>query len=234
MTTFLEALKPYINSRSGMVSLYRDDGGIDNFFLVTAHAIRLAERLGEDTTTLRPAAIVYALASMRPEPGLLRRRPEDHGATSYDELIGAAVAGKTVAYFILDYGWRNLFCYNVENPGVFSWRFFFARNICFVPFLRAASGGKPNLLQQLGWAIGVWLSTFAERENTSGRLLVDVQLETMAGYRITDAAIRYFNRKMTAMYGGRRALYRIYFPAGHPIAEFQLDAFNDPSGREEK
>lgn len=219
---FSEALKPYTNSKSGMISLYPNDGMIDNFHYITAHAIALGERLGEDMTALRVSASNFAFYCSIPNFGLLRRRPDDYGATSFDEYFGAAHSSKITAGECLEYGWKHRYCYNVESPDTFDWRFFFPRNICFLPHMLACRDGKSGLFSQAAWAIGAALSTCTERADTSGKLLIDLQSHEMKGW-IAEKAIASFHRDLSKQYSGRRDLYRIYMPKDHPLAEFQRE-----------
>lgn len=249
--TFLEALAPWVNTRWGIVSLYPADGRCDNPNLFTAHAINLARRLGEDPATLELSAQSFDVLSYVPDcPGLIRRWPDDGGAQSYDELIAAAAHSSNVAKAIVAYGLKHFFCYDVENPGHATPRFFFARNICFVPFVLARANGGTNLVSQALWSFGLFLSVFTfpawsgatftegmvgwvgdfwrlvkmgfiDPGDTSGKLLMDAQTPAMRKLWLSGIAVRLWERAMARIYpGGRCVIYTIYMP-GHPIASYQ-------------
>lgn len=227
MTTFLEAVRPYQNSKTGMVSLYPDDGVIDNFHYITAHAIALGERLGEDVSLLRHYAIHFAMLSMFPNSGLLRRRPDDNGATSYDECFGGARSSSYIAGKLIKWGRNHWWCYDVENPGRLSGRFFFARNIGFIPFLYKRARDRTNILGQLAWSVGLLLSLLTPKDNTSGKLLMDLQIEPMRAMWLCRQFIKFWEWRMSKQYpGGRRELYSIFMPTNHPLATFQKESFD--------
>lgn len=221
--SFLSDLRTFQDDTWDMVSLYKN-GPCDNMHLFTASAINLAERLGENPTALRDSARVYASQCM-PVMGLLHRKPEDAGAVSFDELIGASSSSSWSAGEILEYGLKNKFCYNVENPGKFEWRFFMARNISFVPFLYMRAYGDLGIAGQLSWSVGLLFSLFTPKDNTSGKLLMDVQIPHMRVKTLTGLAVRFWEWRMGKIYKGRSELYFIYF-GFHPLSVWQRGDFN--------
>lgn len=224
--TFAEALKPYLYGSSGVVSLYA--GGVcDNLFLFTAHAAALADRLGDDelAASLKYSGVLYAKASSI-EPGLIKRRPDDAGANSYDEIFGACYlewsrGGFRIPFDVYAYGMKHWFCYDVENPGKLSLRFFFARNVTFIPFVKACGRMKVGVIGQAAWTLGAWLSLLTPKSNTSGKLLIDLQILPMwrTGF-IAKVGVQVWLYFMKRQYKSRKAIYEIYFP-NHPLSQYQ-------------
>lgn len=225
MSKLADALNPYLDQSWSPVSLYPGGGHIDNPSLITLHAMNLMRRLGDHDYRLEAGWAAFARACSDSPLGMPRRWPDDWGDTSYDEAIGQAGLSAVAAKRIWNYGMRHWFCYDVRNPDMLSWRFFFARNIAFVPYI-AARAKKPcaGLLAPF-WCVGLLLSPWTARENTSGKLLMDAQVPEMERFWIARVATRAWVWVMARKYTGRKDLYSIYMPAGHPLAEMQPEGW---------
>jgi len=230
--TLQEALRPYHYDGTGMVSLY-GDGPCDNLFLFTAESSALADRLGETqlAVDLARCGVVYAHLS-EIEPGLFKRRPDDTGANSYDEYFGAAycawrMGDPYLADEILQYGDKHFYCYDVENPGKLSWRFFFARNITFIPFIKACAYQRVGVIGQMAWTIGALLSLIGPRESTSGKLLIDQQILPMWSTGvIAKIGVQLWLYGMKKLYPeGRTTPYTTYF-GSHPLGSMQKEEWS--------
>jgi len=228
--SFIDDIKKYQHPIYGVVGLYPNPSmgrEIDNYHLFTAHALNLLEGLEQPGWLSLANSHEKFIAAC--DYVLVKRWPGDRGATSWDEIIGAAFtawsANIPVSRELLWYGRGNSWFWDLEQPEKPRLRFWMARNLCFVPFIRACAGEKVGILAQLQWGLGALLSLLTPRDNTSGKLLVHIQLRPMAETGgIARLAIAIWRWRMSKQYSGPRELFSIYFP-GHPLAGFQPKEF---------
>ncbi len=249
MSPLLEDLAPYRNNQMKVVSLYPNGGRVDNQHLMNAQALTLCFKLDEHGTDLVDFMLkveVFITECMKPDD-LLRRWPGSLGTMSWDEVIGALVCcyytgDIETAKKIYAYGQKNLWFFDPPNPGVPTGQSFLARNGQLIPLAKAVIGLKLTPLDHFFWSLGLLLSFFKlefknkdefwallktgflRRQDTSGKLLCDVQTPVMWDEsRMARIAIRAWELGMRIMYpGGRRQIYGIYMP-GHPVAAKQSE-----------
>lgn len=249
MSTLLEALEPYRNNQMQVVSLYSNGGRIDNQHLMNAHALALCFRIDQHDLNLVDFMLkveAFVTECMKPDD-LLRRWPGSMGTMSWDEVIGALVCcwytgDIETARKIYDYGQAKLWFFNPPAPGTPSGQSFLARNGQLIPLAKMVAKLPLTWLDRFFWCLGLMLSFFTfesktkdqfwalaktgflKRNDTSGKLLCDVQTPVM-NYESKTAiiVIRIWELGMRIMYpGGRRQIYGVYMPA-HPIATNQPD-----------
>lgn len=237
MSALAEALQAYQHPAYRVVSICvpkTRDKEIDNYSLMTAHAVDLLDRLDDEQGAHEQATwgMAFARACMNEgENGLLRRYPQWPGETSWDEMIGAAFTAWYACEFdipfsMMEYGLRSDWSWNAERPSEWSFHTWLARNLMLTPMLRGASHfgedfvRKPTSLtvgvvSQLQWSAGLLLSffdpswkerrVFTAKGNTSGRLLCHVQLRPMQDISwITQTAVLIWRAGMRRIYPGGR------------------------------
>lgn len=212
----------YLHPVYNMVSIYNHEGqtnyNCDNYWLFTAIAAQLCAY-----DCWPGSGNYYAVCLVN--VGLIRRHP---GAddTSQQELAGCASLNPLGAQDIESYGRKNDYCYNVSNPGKFSWQFFFARFIDFEPFI-CMMAGKRIWFGQILWSIGLITTALSAYGNTSEKCYKWLQVERVAGkYFLTNRAIYIWRKLMQKKYPrGPQELFEIYFPAKHPLIQYAPNVF---------
>jgi hypothetical protein len=235
--TFTESLTNYLHPIYGVPSLYPPHPSnplgqsIDNHHLVASHALTLMERLGEDTEKLSEDYFKFYQACCT-EPGRMRRFPTSFGDISWDEVMGAARIGWQCGHFeiardLYEWGRTHSWFYDIQEPERRKLMYFFPRNICFIPFMRACLRMRVNPLQQAAWVTGALLSLIGKKGETSGRLLIDQQIlpmwETGWTAKVGTQVWLYFMKRQYPK--GRAEIYGIYFKT-HPLATMQRNEWS--------
>jgi hypothetical protein len=229
------ALESYLHPIYKIVCL-RPNPGLpqqdDNPFLFTAHAIALKERLKEDSWLLSKNAYELYKACCD-YPGKMRRWPSSTGDVSYDEIIGAAYIGWAskqwgIAHELVAYGIKTDWTWDIQDETRAKLMYEYARNISFVPFLRACARMRVGVLSQAKWSIGLLLSLLSKKGETSGKLLMDIQIVPVweASGFVGKLAIQVWLYFMKRQYPkGRAEIYGIYF-GSHPLATHQKNEWS--------
>lgn len=221
--TLLEALQSgdFLDPNYGMVSNSAHNGvapNCDNYWLFTAEAASLGYVPEKLNDFYRGCMI---------EPGLVHRYPGRTGDDiSRDEMIGMAYLSEQFAKDILAYGSSHTWDFDVPNPGIFSLNFFDARFIDFSPFIQHCASQPLSIYDQILWSIGCVLSALSAYGDTSGKLIMLLEVERMKGsYSLCDFAIATWKWIMSRKYpGGPKELRKVYF-GSHPLVDFSPNAF---------
>jgi hypothetical protein len=217
--TLSEEIKPWIDPQTGMIQAA--DHGTDNLILGTAHLIALLPE-GEDRSYWRFKAWMFLSNDVTVRTGLYRRYPGATGNNSVDNLVAAAYASSSHAFFIYIRGTKMHWCFDVENPDKFSWRYWYARFVGFPPFIKMAAGKKIGLMSQVLWSIACVYSALTPKQNTSDKLLQYLMNRVVGGrHWLCDRAISAWGRLMARKYpGGMRDVYAVYYAPTHPFAKY--------------
>lgn len=221
-----EDIQVYREKATGIVGLNPNpmDRSEDNGLLFSATYLNL---LGEDDEEERWFFQLVLECSLK--SGLICRYPGDTRLQAHDDMIGVANFSSVLADMILTYGERNLYSWNTENPGKWTLRTFFYRMGAFVPFLKAKSDRKLNLLDTLNVFLSYYLNTREPKEGSSGKCLLYLMSDALEnnGNFVTKRVVAYWRKKMMQMYpGGRQELYSIYFKPHHPFAIYAPKDFS--------
>lgn len=219
-----EEIKPWIHKETGMITA--SDGGIDNLALGTAHLIALLTEGAEKAEWRFKAWKFLSSESVSVRPGLYRRYPGATGNNSVDNLVAAAFSCSGQAFFICLRGTQMHWCFDVENPDKFSFKYWYARFIGFPPFIKIAAGEKIGLISQLLWSIACIYSALTPKQNTSDKLLQYLMNRTVGGrYWLCDRAIGAWGRLMARKYSSLKEVYAVYYGDSHPFAKHAPDDF---------
>lgn len=196
----------------------------DNYYLFTAHFYNLQLILGmpanvENSVKFLAKCMSFGL------PARFPGRTEERQDISHDEIMAIAwmrwgCPKAEWAFDPLEWGRNHSWCYNLREPSKFAWRFWYYRQLDFVPFLKACAGEKLSKFDQVTWAVQVNLNAKDARENTSGKLLRYLQFSVMEGKGcLVDRAIADWKESIKHMYPrGVKEIFEIYFGVEHPLA----------------
>jgi hypothetical protein len=237
--TFLDALKPYLHPVHGVVSNRVPDPAnplgqsCDNYSLFTAEALQLAYERGEDFLSLLNTHLAF-IRACSDTPGSMRRFPTSQGDQSYDEYIGACYSiwranDSTLKAAFQAYMKRNGGFFDIQrdrDPSIpRRWMYFFNRNIAFAPFFHTCTGKPAGVIGQSLWSLGLLLSLNSDKSQTSGKLLMSIQIPVMEKLSwITRAAVRRWIKGMKKQYSSPRLLHFVYF-GDHPLTNYQPEVW---------
>lgn len=200
----------------------------DNHHLFTAHLFNIFRLRGEEVPIAWQSGYSDFLHDCQ-HFGLPARFPTRKGPgndISHDELIGIGYilwASDTVLRFnLFSYGKRNHWCFNIAEPGKFSWNYWCGRILDFPVFAEATctpANVKFSWWKQAKWAVNVMLAANNPPEDTDGKQWRFIQFGPMRGRgKISDFAIKYFLKKMKEQYPkGVKGMLEVYFGPDHPI-----------------
>lgn len=222
--------QPYLHPVHKVMSNIKSESlgySCDNYHLFTAHFFNLRRVRNETPHPNDIGAYAQFLAGCM-NFGIPARFP---GRTwkgqdiSHDEIMAIAwmrwgCPKAEWAFDPLEWGRNHSWCYNLQEPSKFAWRFWYYRQLDFVPFLKACAGEKLSKFDQVTWAVQVNLNAKDARENTSGKLLRYLQFSVMEGKGcLVDRAIADWKESIKHMYPrGVKEIFEIYFGVEHPLA----------------
>lgn len=155
--------------------------------------------------------------------GFMHRYPGSQTDLSFDELIGAATLDETVAREMLAYGRSHFWVFQPQG-GKFTWSAWMGRYINLPAYVRHQARGLRwyELHYKLLWSLACVLSPLPPPSDTSGKLLMWVQIQKMRGhYWVCDRAIQFWNYKMRKQYvRGMRDVFAYYFGSSHPFVAY--------------
>jgi len=160
------------------------------------------------------------------EPGLYKRAPGWNIQDSIDNYIGIAAgayfSGTSHAHDILNFGKAHWYVFNNEQLGKFRWKAWFGRFVGVWAHIQLCAGMKPNLLRRIAQAIGLYITTFDKPEETSNRLLGDVQVNCLDNHWVSEIIRWFWKRHLHKKYGelGINGAVRIYYGIDHPFTHF--------------
>ena len=193
----------------------------DNGVLFTATALVLMAgfNLREYSERFRKSALLVTL-----EDGVLARYPGETEPSSWDDHLGAAVAGAVrgvpdLTRLIAMHGYASDWTWG-EN--------WLGRIPLFSPVVRAAAGDKLSLLSRLRVAGCYLQNCFEPKGETSGICLLYLASHVLEGQGLAvAAAIELWRKILRRRYpGGKREVYGIYFGASHPFAHYSPTDFD--------
>jgi hypothetical protein len=207
----------FIDPQYGMVSVYASTTpgpSCGNYFLFTAQA----QTLGYFNFQKE---YQFWLGCRVQFWGLFSRWPNQISDISKDEIIGAASLSQQFAYAIAGYGDKAFWCFDLQKPGKISLRYWIGRFPDVVPYVQSRAGRDLWFPAKISWAVGCLASCLAGQSNTSGKLLMMLQIPWMRRYLICAVAAWIWTWRMKRMYpGGPQQVRAIYFGASHPLAVF--------------
>lgn len=244
-----DEITPYVDG-NGFVSPGRVPSGqmqgSDNGLCFTAEFLitlkKRQEGLPSDAEQWRKL-----FASCEIEPGLFDRAPRDGDPEAPDDFYGVAAACAVldtpeIAQRILDYGWQHRGDYDNTQPGSFTWSSFLWRQPQLLAALYAAAKrGRWNpfvwVLNAVAAAVIASSCIGVPTTKTDERRLAWLLIQTLAPVsRPCRLAARAWFRRLKKDYpgllrdgsvkgdGGMRAVAKIYYQLGHPLAKYYMNA----------
>lgn len=207
----------FLDPQYGMVSLYNHDGkpgpNCSNYWLFTSEAYQLGY-----FNLVGQVRFWNACAIKR---GLFYRWPTGGGDISKDEIIGAATLSTLFAQAIAAYGRETFWSFDTTRPGKFTLSYWIGRYCDVAPYVYSRAGKPLWLGAELSWAIGCILSVLDSSSDTTGRILMMMQIPWMRRHPLCAAAAIFWKWRIKKQYpGGPQALRAGYFPAGHPLIAY--------------
>lgn len=224
----LDLLKTYYDPLTHAVLAL--DGGRDNGILFLAEFVA---QLDNSQRTILGLTIQLAITERIKRAGLYYRQPGVEDANSVDNLVGTLFLLDTYGfpgltdqpyYWATTHGW----CWNVENPEQWSFRFWYWRMIGIPPLVKAVAGQPLGYQDQILWALGTFVNALSAYGNTSDKCqqLLHNRIMEKRQLAIPNAAITLWRWIMSRKYpGGAQELYTIYFGQNHPITQLARKDF---------
>lgn len=218
-----EIFEHYVD-RDGLVTIDRDPTpqSTGNGLLFTSIYLVLQKLRGEITDE-DGNKFIKPILNCQIEPGLYNRNPGRPDREAWDDYVGIAAVGAMLYRFfsteIVQYGSRNAWCFNNENPGHFKPWAWHGRFLGLIGVYLMAAGQQPSFLQKL--LIGSMLRSGVARDNADPGAKITTWLKTVIVKNYSahwDDDILEFNRSIVKHFGSLSGLFACYFGPTHPFS----------------
>lgn len=226
--SFREEVEQNYTDAEGMITSVRDPKEkwtSGNHLLITGTYYVLLSYL-DRTTEADVENFKKLVKSCEVRPGVYNRNQNRPDAQAHDDYIGIVAA----SYFlqsdfhreVLDHGENNNWTFDNTDNDIVEINSYFSRFPDFVPFVRAANGKSPSLWEQVLFAIAILVSAFSDKNETSGKILKWLEIQTIRNkYFIIDSAIFFWKKMIFKKYpNGMGDVFGIYFGKDHPFAKY--------------
>lgn len=156
--------------------------------------------------------------------GNITRWPGNTAQEGPDDYIGLCAAsrcwGTNHASLIYAYGRKHFWNYNTENPGKFTFTSWLGRQPGLIGFIKYCAGRVMSPLEFLALHVGILISAFGKKEETSDKLLALTMLEVLKDHWIFRPINTFYLWRIRQVYGSVNNLVRAYFGPAHPFSKW--------------
>jgi hypothetical protein len=232
--SFRDEVKAHFMDEDGLVTVDRDPkgkwstgNGLFNLglFYTALHMMRQAEI----PDVINFIATVHNCWHDKNQPGLLDRnpgRPDREAADDYDGVCATSFHFNThQAKAVLEYGRRNWWFYNNENPGKKEFWSLHARFPGRVAFYKACvPSERTNVFDNLGLAAAITANALSPRDAVDAKLRTWLWITVVEGRcALVDDSIRLWKARAKRDYGNLGRLCAPSFGELHPFARLQIE-----------
>ena len=157
-----------------------------------------------------------------------KKNPDDN--ENFDDYWGYLYICKLLwrhgSIALLSYGIQYNWCFDVQRPGKWSWRYWFGRFPQFAPFVRlCAFDEKPGFIDSAIFITSIFFDAMFIGSD-SGNMKACIRVMALKGKDpAIDRACNFWISRIKKRYGKIGKSFVGYLDATHPLTEFDCDRF---------